>query len=197
MGELDKLRHMLRARRRCIVGEERAQLSERAAQSAITFIEEKDAIRSVGVFFSLTEEVDTSFLINYLLKKGYFVYLPVVVDKNLPLHWHRFTTETKLINNKLGIPEPISGRIEDVLCGVPDLTVVPLVGFDCLGNRLGMGGGFYDRTFYNKIAYQPPWLLGLAYACQEVSKLDRRIWDVPMDAIATEKNYLSFNSGSF
>jgi 5-formyltetrahydrofolate cyclo-ligase len=92
-----------------------------------------------------------------------------------------------LATNRHGIPEP------DVDAGAllpPDrmaLVVVPLVGFDARCHRLGMGGGWYDRSFaFRQSQAAPPWLVGAAFAAQQVASVDARDWDVPLDAVCCE-----------
>jgi 5-formyltetrahydrofolate cyclo-ligase len=94
-----------------------------------------------------------------------------------------------LTSNRFGIPEPDVG--EDAYIAAADLAmaVLPLVGFDAAGNRLGMGGGWYDRTFAfrnDDAAGPPPWLVGAAFALQQVDAIGREPWDVPLDATCTD-----------
>lgn len=92
--------------------------------------------------------------------------------------------------NRFGIPEPSRhrGRI-----GPPwnlDLLLVPLVGFDADCNRIGMGGGFYDRTLAylrHRTHWRRPRLIGIAHECQRVEQIHPRTWDIPLDAVATEQ----------
>jgi 5-formyltetrahydrofolate cyclo-ligase len=75
-----------------------------------------------------------------------------------------------------------------------DLIFMPLVGFDKNKNRLGMGGGFYDKTLSFKLKsknYQVPKLFGLAFDCQEVDYLDSKPWDVPVDGIVTPTRFIN------
>ena len=75
-----------------------------------------------------------------------------------------------------------------------EVVIVPLVGFDKAGNRLGMGGGYYDRTFTRKhtLHLQRPKLIGWAHECQKVPQLPTQPWDVPLDAVVTEKQIYRF-----
>lgn len=92
-----------------------------------------------------------------------------------------------LVANRFGIPEP---EVETSQLLRPEqltLAVVPLVGFDACGHRLGMGGGWYDRSFaFRTAAAAPPWLVGAAFSTQQVPALQRETWDVPLDAVCTE-----------
>jgi len=92
-----------------------------------------------------------------------------------------------LRQNRFGIPEP-DVQAEDAL--LPEqmaLVVTPLVGFDAHGGRLGMGGGWYDRSFaFRHDRPAPPWLVGAAFAVQQVEALPLAGWDVRVDAICTD-----------
>ncbi|HEX5694729.1 MAG TPA: 5-formyltetrahydrofolate cyclo-ligase [Arenimonas sp.] len=98
-----------------------------------------------------------------------------------------------LVNNRFGIPEPDVDPASTLAPEALSVVLLPLVGFDRAGNRLGMGGGYYDRSFaFRRNAPSPPTLVGVAYGCQEVAALDREDWDVPLDAVATEQDWLAF-----
>ena len=98
-----------------------------------------------------------------------------------------------LVNNRFGIPEPEVEPASTLPPEAMSVVLVPLVGFDRAGNRLGMGGGYYDRSFaFRRERPGPPWLVGVAYACQELPGLAAEPWDVDLDAIATEREWLRF-----
>ena len=93
--------------------------------------------------------------------------------------------------NRFGIEEPI---FSPLLCAHRmDVILMPLVGFDKHKNRLGMGGGFYDKTlsFHNKLKeFRVPKLFGLAFDSQEVDRLTSQPWDVPVDGIVTPSRFI-------
>ncbi|MEN1927216.1 5-formyltetrahydrofolate cyclo-ligase [Luteimonas sp. MJ293] len=94
-----------------------------------------------------------------------------------------------LVTNRYGIPEPDVDPSRLLGASAMDLVVLPLVGFDANGNRLGMGGGWYDRSFsFRQGSAAPPWLVGAAFAAQQVEQLQPAEWDVPLDAICTERS---------
>lgn len=96
-----------------------------------------------------------------------------------------------LVTNRYGIPEPEVAPSELLEPAAMALVVLPLVGFDATGNRLGMGGGWYDRTFaFRRSSAAPPWLVGAGFACQQVDQLPSADWDVPLDAVCTERSTL-------
>jgi 5-formyltetrahydrofolate cyclo-ligase len=93
-----------------------------------------------------------------------------------------------LVSNRYGIPEPDVGP-DGMLAGEDmALVVAPLVAFDAGCRRLGMGAGWYDRSFaFRHQRAAPPWLVGAAFASQQVEAIAAESWDVPMDAICTER----------
>ncbi|MCD9027111.1 5-formyltetrahydrofolate cyclo-ligase [Luteimonas sp. BDR2-5] len=94
-----------------------------------------------------------------------------------------------LVTNRYGIPEPDIEPASALDARAMALVVVPLVGFDTHGQRLGMGGGWYDRSFaFRQTAQPPPLLVGAAFASQQVAALDVAPWDVALDAICTESD---------
>ncbi len=112
--------------------------------------------------------------------------LPVLSDHDTTLRFAPWRAGEPLRTNRFGIPEPdVAGtallRAEELA-----LVAMPLTGFDARGNRLGMGGGWYDRTFafrQNRVA--PPFLVGVGFDVQEVDAIEPRSWDVRCDAICT------------
>jgi len=94
-----------------------------------------------------------------------------------------------LVSNAYGIPEPDVSPGSRLDAEQMSLVVLPLVGFDRRGGRLGMGGGWYDRTFaFRQDRPAPPWLVGAAFATQQVETLDVADWDVGLDAVCTESS---------
>lgn len=99
-----------------------------------------------------------------------------------------------LVTNRYGIPEPDVASSALLTPQQMQLVVLPLVAFDAAGTRLGMGGGWYDRSFaFRHDAGAPPWLVGAGFDAQRVPALERAAWDVPLDAICTEQSTLFAN----
>ena len=93
-----------------------------------------------------------------------------------------------LRSNRFGIPEPDVGADALIEARHMSLVVVPLLAFDRTGNRLGMGGGWYDRSFaFRHHESPPPWLVGAAYAEQCVQTIEAAAWDVGLDAVCTDE----------
>ncbi|HEY0333903.1 MAG TPA: 5-formyltetrahydrofolate cyclo-ligase [Stenotrophomonas sp.] len=92
-----------------------------------------------------------------------------------------------LTTNRYGIPEPDVAAADTLPAEAMHLVACPLVGFDAQGRRLGMGGGWYDRSFaFRQRQAPPPWLVGVGFSVQQVPVLTAESWDVPVDAICTE-----------
>jgi len=94
-----------------------------------------------------------------------------------------------LATNRYGIPEPEVTPSSLLEPEAMSLVVVPLVGFDASGQRLGMGGGWYDRTFaFRKAHAPPPWLVGAAFATQQCADIARKPWDVVLDGVCSDRD---------
>jgi len=123
------------------------------------------------------------------LPAGLIYCLPVLHDD--VLRFAPWRAGDPLVTNRYGIPEPDVAPASALDAREMALVVAPLVGFDAHGNRLGMGGGWYDRSFaFRRAQAAPPLLVGAAFALQQVDALDAAGWDVPLDAICTESNTL-------
>lgn len=126
------------------------------------------------------------------LPPGVDYCLPVLHDDGC-LRFAAWRPGAPLVSNRFGIPEPdVDG--DALLPGdAMGCVVMPLVGFDASGQRLGMGAGWYDRTFaFRRDASRSPWLVGAAFALQQVDALPSAPWDVPMDALCTESDTFLF-----
>ncbi|WP_127470980.1 5-formyltetrahydrofolate cyclo-ligase [Thiomicrorhabdus aquaedulcis] len=153
-------------------------------------------IQHIGVFLAQNGELETRALIEFLWLNHQNVYLPVLETRP---NWHmgfaHYTAQSTLVPNRFNIDEPSEPLESHIAGNALDLVLVPLVGFDMQGNRLGMGGGFYDRTFEFKRLNpnQKPLLMGWAHQCQKVDKLTTENWDVPLDGVITEQGVSLFN----
>jgi 5-formyltetrahydrofolate cyclo-ligase len=96
-----------------------------------------------------------------------------------------------LVTNRYGIPEPDTAASALIDAADMAMVIVPTVGFDPGGNRLGMGGGWYDRSFsFRRSRPAPPWLVAAAFAIQQVEAIPVEDWDVRLDAVCTEQGAL-------
>jgi 5-formyltetrahydrofolate cyclo-ligase len=130
---------------------------------------------------------------------GKVCYLPVITPRQ-SLWFAPYAEGDPLALNRFGIPEPARPGLSLVGARALDLILTPLVAFDDQGHRLGMGGGFYDRTLSflrQRHAWHKPRLLGVAHELQRISALTAEPWDVPLDGVATDMQlYLFHNTPS-
>ena len=179
-----QIRQQIRQRRRALTPEQQTQFALHAADRMMTYPPVLLA-QTVAVFLSFDGELDTRPLIDQLWRAGKRVYLPVLHPFSpgnlLFLHYH---PSSDLVVNRLNIREP-KLDVRDVLpLSQLDVLVTPLVAFDAAGQRLGMGGGFYDRTLQNwrQHRLQP---VGYAHDCQQGDALPTEQWDIPLPAVIT------------
>ena len=106
------------------------------------------------------------------------------------LIFQRWSVGDPVEPNRFGIPEPVAAEI--LAASALDVVLLPAVGFDRQGHRLGTGGGYYDRTFaFRKQSPAPPLLIGIAFACQEVEAIEVATWDVDLDWVVTEREAIN------
>ena len=186
------LRFGMRTRRRALPASERVRAARGLARVLNTSLRVRGA-RRIACYLSNDGELDTGPAVRRLRHGGRRIWLPALHGRVL---WFLpYDDETRLCRNRFGIPEPnVPGARR---CPARDLDVVllPLVAFDGSGNRLGMGGGFYDRTFAylrDRVAWRKPLLIGIAYEFQRLDALPARAWDIPLDGVATERRLYRF-----
>jgi len=152
--------------------------------------------KHIAYYLPIAGEADPTSLRTSTHKNEKTFYLPIVAqDGENELLFAKIHKNTHYKKNKYGIKEPIY-HVKDLLAADKlDLVITPLVSFDHQGNRLGMGGGYYDRTFAfkckkNTIAKKTPILIGYAYDFQQVNKLQPENWDISLNGIVTESGIL-------
>jgi 5-formyltetrahydrofolate cyclo-ligase len=155
------------------------------------------ASQRIACYFAADGEIATDEIIERIWRSGRTCYMPILTYMIGERLWFApVTPDSKFVINRLGIPEPVAASRKLVDARKLDLVLMPLVGFDLSGNRIGMGGGFYDRTLafmHHRSKWFRPRLMGLAHSLQQVGTLSPNIWDVPLDAVATDKQLLKFN----
>lgn len=192
----DELRADLRLQRRSLSQQQHQQSSARMCE-LITPSALFNESRHIACYLANDGEINPDALIDEIWKSGKHCYLPVLAagDVNI-LQFVAYTPDTQLSTNHFGISEPVISSVNTQSAQKLDLICLPLVAFDKAGNRMGMGKGFYDRTlaFLNSDQRPAkPKLLGLAHGFQQVDQLIAQDWDVPLDAIATEKDLIFFD----
>lgn len=146
----------------------------------------------LGIYWPSDGEIDPLPLAEYAWSLGIQTYLPALHPQQARQLWFLpFTDRTVLAPNRFGIPEPQEQHSRPIEAQQLDQVLMPLVAFDRQGGRLGMGGGFYDTTFaFKHLQPQRPQLLGLAHSVQEVASLTLAPWDVPLDGVITECEWI-------
>jgi len=181
-----KLRKELRARRRSFAPAEHARRSNLAA-SAVAHMPQFKAGSRIAVYLPFDREAGTADLLLAARRRGIRVFVPVVTDmRHRRIDFYPLTGRTRRGAFGISVPHR-SGRPTPARWF--DLIVVPLVGIDGRGRRLGMGGGFYDRALaFRRVrtVWRGPRLVGLAFDCQRVQAEFADAWDVRLDALATE-----------
>jgi len=147
----------------------------------------------VAVYLASDGEINPHQLVDLAWQQGKSCYLPIIDSKGQnTMKFVHYTPDTEFFLNRYNIPEPVH-EPEDLLDATTlDLVLAPLVAFDDQGNRMGMGKGFYDRTFEFVRETKKPFLMGLAHSCQQVDSLTSEEWDIPLNGLATEEQLLLF-----
>jgi 5-formyltetrahydrofolate cyclo-ligase len=191
----DQLRRELRKLRRNITPLQRKRAARRFAVIADRAYLLRPGAR-IAAYHAYGHEADASHLIQRAWERGCEVYLPVITHARAArMQFFPFTPDTQLRMNAFGIPEPDSVRARSIPVRHLDVVFMPLVGFDARGWRLGSGAGFYDRCMHHLRGprrWRRPRLVGVAYAQQHVERLVPNEWDVPMDAVITERSFTRF-----
>ncbi|QLB19493.1 5-formyltetrahydrofolate cyclo-ligase [Mannheimia granulomatis] len=175
-----QLRQSMRLKRQALTSKQQLQAAQSIIPQAISLIESYQASH-IAFYLPFNGEISPQPLMEQLLAQGKKLYLPVLHPfTSGQLLFLNYNCKTSLKMNRLGIQEPVLD-VRNVLL-LPELEMIftPLVACDKAGNRLGMGGGFYDRTLAqtkNVIS------VGLAHQCQQVEQLPIESWDVPLDHI--------------
>ncbi len=188
----NSLRLELRARRKVLNPTQQAQASLLLLRHLMQLPQFMRA-RHLALYIANDGEIDPAPIAQQLWKMEKHCYLPVLrPGKSREMWFVEYTADAVLTKNRFGIPEPDFRQQHKLPAHLLDVVLMPLVGFDRSGARLGMGGGFYDTTFafkQKKNAGKPA-LIGLAHACQEVDSLTTASWDIPLFAIATDREII-------
>ncbi|EKD55095.1 MAG: 5-formyltetrahydrofolate cyclo-ligase [uncultured bacterium] len=183
-------RQLLLEKRRTISALER----QKAAESAAELLVETDFFRQsqhIACYYPTDDEFDCLPIIQKIWQAKKKCYLPSLTSQKI-LNFIPYQPNDALQLNRYRILEPVEG--EPISLDKLDIVLVPLVGFDLRGHRLGMGAGYYDRTFHflrGRVAGKC-YFLGLAFLSQGVSILPEDAWDVSLQGVLTEKKIIYF-----
>ncbi len=186
------LRKILRARRRALPAALHLRLSVRAAR-AIARLPRFAAGARVAVYLPFDGEADTASLAAAARRRGVRLFVPVVADvRHRRIRFHPLAGTLRRGAYGISVPRRQSRPVDPRWL---DLIVVPLVGVDERGRRLGMGAGYYDRAMAYRRArrcWRGPRLIGLAFDCQRVESISAQPWDLGLDLLATETGLRHF-----
>ncbi|AZF23972.1 5-formyltetrahydrofolate cyclo-ligase [Pseudomonas sp. R3-52-08] len=187
-----QLRRMLRNARRALTPREQRQaacgLYRQLAQHPLF-----RRAKHISLYLPTDGEIDPRLLLRAAQRQGKATYLPVLSAwPRTKMVFQRVRPGDKLLPNRFRILEPQANARRQRKVWALDLVLLPLVGFDNEGGRLGMGGGFYDRSLAylaRRKNWRKPTLLGLAHECQQVDRLAQASWDVPLAGTVTDKQW--------
>jgi 5-formyltetrahydrofolate cyclo-ligase len=184
-----ELRTRLVESRAALHSHQRRQADRQMCVHLFRLLEERDYL-DIAAFLPFKGEPDLTPALGPLSEAGRRIWMPVVDAESM--RFRRWRPDTEMVPNRFGIPEPVEGLECD-----PrrlDLVLTPLVAFAGDGTRLGMGAGFYDRTFEfaRKDPTSGPWMIGVAYTLQQVDSLPSEAWDVPLGGVITERGLQVF-----
>ena len=189
----DHIRQQIRLARRSLSNEQQTT----DAKKLLTLLIQLDKVqqaKNIAISIAFDGEIQTMPFIEWCWENNKQVYLPVVhpFNKGHLLFLH-YTANTEMIINQYGISEP--KLKQQLTCPIKQLDIIftPLVAFDKQGNRIGMGGGYYDRMLAPWFSEKSgPYPIGLAHDCQLVQQLPTEAWDVPLPEIITPSKHHLF-----
>lgn len=194
------LRHKMRRERQALSAPYRSQKARELLKTVGKLPEFRSAHR-IAFYWPENGEIDPIPILNLALKMGKRCYLPVLhPSKKNHLLFVEYHMNDTLHLNRYGIYEPSLGTRAILPAWMLNIIFIPLLAFDKEGRRLGMGGGYYDRTLsdfknlanLNLTSMSPAKLMGLAYEFQQLNHLPKDDWDLKLSSVATEKNIYYF-----
>jgi 5-formyltetrahydrofolate cyclo-ligase len=207
-NQRDQIRKSIRVQRKALTTMQQKSASLSLLSHLTQYVKVQQA-QHISVTLPYDGEIDLTPFIEWCWQQNKQVYLPVVhPHKRGEIFFLSYTPSTPMITNRYGIKEPVLNNqnvpsenqiIENATETIPtkqlDIIFTPLVAFDRLGNRIGMGGGYYDRLlapwFTDK---KGPYPIGLAHGCQYVDLLPIQEWDVPLPEIITPNKHFHFGN---
>ena len=190
-----EIRQSIREKRRQMEAAVRAAASQQICE-AIADRPDFQVATNIGLFLAFDGEPDLNPLISIAWAQGQRVFLPIVHGKGQPMSFAACEENTNLVPNRYGIMEPDVATAQMIRPTELDFVLAPLVAFDAKCYRIGVGGGFYDRTFAFKRtaadnqteASTRPTMIGVAFDWQKLESIQPQPWDVQLDAVVTESN---------
>lgn len=185
-----QLRRQLRARRKALTPRQQREASHQLLQQLAQHPAYRRS-RRIACYLANDGELDLTPVIQHARRHGKQLYLPVLHRwPRSGMAFQRLHRQQTWTRNRFGIREPQPQRKRQCKPWTLNLILMPLVGFDPHGARLGMGGGFYDRhlaILQRRAQHKATLLVGVAHECQKVERLESAYWDIPMQATVTDK----------
>lgn len=181
-----QLREQLKEIRSCLPTHRREECSRRIREQLIPLLRD---YRKVMVYVSKEPEVDTLPLIESLLAEHFEVIVPIIERESRTLRLSYLKDPRVLVPSTFQVPEPIGAEMPADPSSV-EAVIIPLIGFDPLGGRIGYGAGYYDRFLE---AYPGVLKIGVAFSCQEVREVPAEPFDISLDLIVTEEKVIQCN----
>lgn len=190
MESVTEIRNRIREDRRAVDPQLRAANSSKICQRFLKLDSFKSA-DCIAAYLAFDGEADPMELMISAVDSGKRVFLPIIVGKSKPLSFAPWTPSTKMVNNRFNILEPDVDPAQWLPATELDFVVNPLVGFDEQCNRIGVGGGYYDRTFAflnEPDAVKKVILVGFAFELQRLPSVQPQSWDVQLDSVVTQSH---------
>ena len=186
----DNIRRHVRQERNSLSPEEQSQLALIASSHILAEIQAQSA-KHVALYFTQDGELATQKLIEALWDLDINLYLPRLHPFSKGnLLFIRYDRDSVMLENQYAIKEPQLNVQHVITVDKLDMIITPLVAFDEHGNRMGMGGGYYDRTLA-QVVDNKPLAVGFAHDCQQVSQVPTEFWDIPLPVIITPTRRLA------
>jgi 5-formyltetrahydrofolate cyclo-ligase len=186
----ENIRRHVRQERNSLSTEEQSQLALIASRHMLAEIQAQSA-KHVALYVTHDGELATQKLIEALWDVDINLYLPRIHPFSKGnLLFVRYDRDSVMVNNQYGISEPQLNVQHVITVDKLDMIITPLVAFDEHGNRMGMGGGYYDRTLA-QVVDNKPLAVGFAHDCQQVSQVPTDFWDIPLPVIITPTRRLA------
>jgi len=190
--EKTRLRDLARTRRAEAYSIDSVNAAEQLAKQVINNVPLNETAVVAG-YWPGRQEIDCRVLLEQLATIDRRLVMPVIVSPGQALEFRLWHPEMQMVPGRFGIPEPPPSA-ESLS---PDILLVPLIGFDRQGQRIGMGGGFYDRTLEALRAEKPVLAVGVAFAVQELPSIPVLPHDQPLDWIVTEREAIRVKELTF
>ncbi|MDO6764445.1 5-formyltetrahydrofolate cyclo-ligase [Agarivorans sp. 1_MG-2023] len=178
------------------VRQQRSALShsqqQEASQAILDLLQHDPNIANmqhIALYLAFDGEVNLTGLIEWLWQQNKHVYVPLIdPHQDGQMCFHRYQATSPMQTNRFGISEPVFDKSQVTTSQQLDVVLAPLVAFDSQGNRLGMGGGYYDRLLAT-INGEQPLVIGMAHDCQQINQVPVQAWDQPLKQIITPSKH--------